>query len=143
MRKLTNLQLNVIVDKIYNDLSKKVAPVNEARLEAVDMGKLLAEDKVHARLFRLAELKQSMDSLSREIESLNDSVRQDLYGSHGYYHVPSYKDYVDRLKNQEANLIFINRGEIEASVVLSDIGDLESLISGITNGITKDIPELN
>jgi len=134
--------MSIVVDKIYNDLLKKVEPINKARLENVDMDKILKKDKVHARLRRISELSKESNDIQREISALKEAVRADLGGEYRYY-ILEYENYISTLRAEKASLITIDRGEIEANVILSDVGDLDSLIANITKGITKDIPELN
>ena len=121
MKRLTNLQMSIVVDKIYNDLLKKVEPINKARLENVDMDKILKKDKVHARLRRISELSKESNDIQREISALKEAVRADLGGEYRYY-ILEYENYISTLRAEKASLITIDRGEIEANVILSDVG---------------------
>ena len=60
-----------------------------------------------------------------------------------YYTLPTEENYILRLKEDKANLIHLDKKDIEASVILSDVTDIETLIETISKNITKDIPELN
>lgn len=135
MKRLTNLQMSVIVNKIYNELDKEIQAINTKRLESVDMDKLLKKDAVHTSLKDIEALQEEIDSIKKKIvKQLNlESV----------YYVPKYNDYINRLKKREANLISVDKREIEASVILSDVEDLDSLIKSIKKSMSKNIPELN
>jgi len=145
MKKLTNLQMGVIVDKIYRELSEKIEPINKARLEAIDTAKLLKGDKIAPKLLALEELENQKRELDSKIAKARGEVSK-LYNGDSpayYYSSLSYENYVNNLKKKEAKLITIDKHDIEAGVVLSDVTDLETLIANITRSITKDIPELN
>ena len=135
MKRLTNLQMSVIVNKIYNELDKEIQAINAKRLESVDMDKVLEIDAVHTSLKDIEALQEEIDSIKKKIvKQLNlESV----------YYVPKYNDYINRLKKREANLISVDKREIEASVILSDVEDLDSLIKSIKKSMSKNIPELN
>ena len=135
MKRLTNLQMSVIVNKIYNELDKEIQAINAKRLESVDMDKVLEKDAVHTSLKDIEALQEEIDSIKKKIvKQLNlESV----------YYVPKYNDYINRLKKREANLISVDKREIEASVILSDVEDLDSLIKSIKKSMSKNIPELN
>jgi len=145
MKKLTNLQMGVIVDKIYKELSEKIEPINKARLGAVDTAELLKGDKIAPKLLALEELEKQKRELDNKIAKTRKEASE-LYNSEStvyYYSTPSYETYLNDLKRKEANLIFIDKRDIEANVILSDVTDLETLIANITRSITKNIPELN
>jgi len=141
MKKLTNLQMGVIVDKIYKELSEKIEPINKARLEAIDIKKELKGDKIAPLLLEIEEISPQISALDakrtelkRQVGKLNDGY---------YYSTPSYENYTKTIRNKKASIITIDRKDIEAGVILSDVTDLETLIANITRSITKDIPELN
>lgn len=142
MKRLTNLQMSVIVNKIYNELDKEIQAINTKRLESVDMDKVLEEDSIHPLLKKIKLLEEEKDSLEKIINSIEDTVKERMDMSR-YYIIPTYDEYVNSLKRKEANLININKEEIEASVILSDVEDLDSLIKSIKKSMSKNIPELN
>lgn len=142
MKRLTNLQMSVIVNKIYNELDKEIQAINTKRLESVDMDKVLEEDSIHPLLKKIELLEEEKDSLEKIIKSIEDTVKERM-GMSRYYTIPTYDKYVNSLKRKEANLININKEEIEASVILSDVEDLDSLIKSIKKSMSKNIPELN
>lgn len=142
MKRLTNLQMSVIVNKIYNELDKEIQAINTKRLESVDMDKVLEEDSIHPLLKKIELLEEEKDSLEKIIKSIEDTVKERM-GMSRYYTIPTYDKYVNSLKRKEANLINIDKEEIEASVILSDVEDLDSLIKSIKKSMSKNIPELN
>lgn len=142
MRKLTNLQMGVIVDKVYKELKKKIDAVNKERLEKVNIDRELKED---TKLKLLREYYE-YDRLSREYEELMDVVKKAYIEEAGisyYSTLPTEEKYILELKKDKANLIHLDKEDIEASVILSDVTDIETLIETISKNITKDIPELN
>ena len=72
MRKLTNLQMGVIVDKVYKELKKKIDVINKERLEKVNIDRELKED---TKLKLLREYYE-YDRLSREYEELMSVVKK-------------------------------------------------------------------
>lgn len=93
-------------------------------------------------LKKIELLEEEKDSLEKIIGSIEDTVKERM-GMSRYYTIPTYDKYVNSLKRKEANLININKEEIEASVILSDVEDLDSLIKSIKKSMSKNIPELN
>jgi len=142
MKKLTNLQMSIIADKIYRELSAKIDPINVARLEAIDVDKLLKKDKTIPLLRAYQELTAKEEALRKEKESLKYDL-QKVYSEYSHYSVPTPEDYIRRIRYKEYKPIVIDRQDIEANVILSDVTDLDTLIENITRSITKDIPELN
>lgn len=134
--------MSVIVNKIYNELDKEIQAINTKRLESVDMDKLLEKDSVHTLLKQIELLEEEKDSLEKIINSVEVTVKERM-GMSKYYRIPTYDNYVNNLKRKEANLINIDKEEIEASVILSDVEDLDSLIKSIKKSMSKNIPELN
>lgn len=142
MRKLTNLQMGVIVDKVYKELKKKIDVINKERLEKVNIDRELEEDTK----LKLIREYYEYNRLSREYEELMDVVKKaytEETGISHYYTLPTEENYILRLKEDKANLIHLDKKDIEASVILSDVTDIETLIETISKNITKDIPELN
>ncbi len=134
--------MSVVVDKIYRELSAKIEPINKARLEAVDIDKLLKKDKVAPILLAIDALEQERADIIMEINRLHREARVQM-GIEHYMTPPSYKSYVKQLRDKNVDLIYIDKSDIEANVILSDVTDLDTLIENITRNITKDIPELN
>lgn len=93
-------------------------------------------------LKKIELLEEEKDSLEKIIKSIEDTVKERM-GMSRYYTIPTYDKYVNSLKRKEANLINIDKEEIEASVILSDVEDLDSLIKSIKKSMSKNIPELN
>lgn len=93
-------------------------------------------------LKKIELLEEEKDSLEKIIGSIEDTVKERM-GMSRYYSIPTYDKYVNSLKRKEANLINIDKEEIEASVILSDVEDLDSLIKSIKKSMSKNIPELN
>lgn len=142
MRKLTNLQMGVIVDKVYKELKKKIDVINKERLEKVNIDRELKEDTK----LKLIREYYEYDRLSTEYEELMRVVKKAYTEEAGisyYSTLPTEEDYILRLKEDKANLIHLDKRDIEASVILSDVTDIETLIETISKNITKDIPELN
>ena len=142
MRKLTNLQMGVIVDKVYKELKKKIDVINKERLEKVNIDKELEEDTKLKLIIEYYEY----DRVRKEYEELMGVVKEAYVAETGinyYYNLPKEEDYILKLKEDKANLIHLNKEDIEASVILSDVTDIETLIETISKNITKDIPELN
>ena len=142
MRKLTNLQMGVIVDKVYKELKKKIDVINKERLEKVNIDRELKED---TKLKLLREYYE-YDRLSIEYEELMSVVKKAYAEETGisyYSTLPTEENYILKLKQDKANLIHLDKKDIEASVILSDVTDIETLIETISKNITKDIPELN
>lgn len=142
MRKLTNLQMGVIVDKVYKELKKKIDVINKERLEKVNIDRELEEDTK----LKLIREYYEYNRLSREYEELMDVVKKAYTEETGisyYSTLPTEENYILKLKQDKANLIHLDKKDIEASVILSDVTDIETLIETISKNITKDIPELN
>lgn len=142
MKKLTNLQMGVIVDKIYKELSEKIEPINKARVEAVDVDKVLKGDKVIPLLKAFREVELEEEALRNKKEDIRAKLKK-VYPEYSHYSIPTPEEFIQKFRRKEANLITIDRRDIEANVILSDVTDLETLIANITRSITKNIPELN
>lgn len=142
MKRLTNLQMSVIVDKIYRGLNKKIDVINKERLEKVDIKKELDGDVKLGLIKEYHVLEELRNKYEKQMMFTKEAYRVENGGEY-LYRMPTEEEYILKLKTDKGNLIYLDKQDIEANVILSDVTDIETLIETITKNITKDIPELN
>lgn len=128
--KLTNYQLNIIVDKIFEELRKAVDETNAKILESFDIDSNEQASRIKKLIKTVIEINALREKLGMEQSQLKSELRE--FGISTYI----FKDEEELLtyikgKLIKDSLIYINKRDIELEVIMNQNSDVSTLISNI------------
>ena len=128
--KLTNYQLNIIVDKIFEELRKAVDETNAKILESFDIDSNEQASRIKKLIKTVIEINALREKLGMEQSQLKSELRE--FGISTYI----FKDEEELLtyikgKFIKDSLIYINKRDIELEVIMNQNSDVSTLISNI------------
>lgn len=132
--KLTNYQLNIVVDRIWEEINKEVQEKNKKIIKDFDINS-------NADAYDALELFKDYIEVSEQIKTLKvqeDHYLKKLNEIFGYYRY-TYKNIRDLEEVKEIiktfftkdAIIFINRKDIELEVISNQNSDISELINNI------------
>lgn len=140
--RLTNKQLEIVVDEIYNRVSKPAIEANNKAIEGV----ILPEDDLYLKdLSTYNSIQESIDKL----EKIKDNLEKKWKGkTHNNYEFSQYSydifreseidKYTYHIKKQNVALAeFPSRNEIEKQIILAGNKDIPELIETVIKSLKK------
>lgn len=134
---LTNRQLTIVVDEIYDRISVPIIKMNEVFIDSVKLGnyEYFQDLKEFNRLKAMKEtIKSQMDLLEESYE--NKTI--DGFKFNSYRIFEQEERYTKHLKKQHAEeKPYLTKEQIEKQVILAGNKDIPSLIEELVNKLSK------
>jgi isoleucyl-tRNA synthetase len=135
--KLTNKQLEIVVDEIYNQISKPIIEANNKALNSI----IIEEDNYLKDRKKYLKLQAKVDKLIDEINTLKSIYdRGTVYNSYKFtswsnpFDKSIYTDYLETQRKDRVVLAeFPSKNEIERQVILAGNKDIPAIIETIVN----------
>lgn len=140
--RLTNKQLEIVVEEIYNRVSKPVIENNNKVLEEV----ILPEDDLYLKdVATYSNVQESIDKLEKIKDSLEEKWKDKTYNDYafnkysyelfGKNQINKYKDFIRKQKVILAD--YPSHKEIEKQVILSGNKDIPELIETVIKALKR------
>lgn len=133
--KLTNYQLNIIVDKIWKELYKEIEENNKKIVEDFNINSNKEAFEALTVLNTIRRNEEKIKILSDENNSLRIKVRE-LLGFNKWTNFPYFnnleesKQYIKEVFTKD-NLITLSKSDIELEVITNQNSDVSTLINTI------------
>ena len=136
--KLTQRQQEIVIDEIYNQVSKPIIEANNKALEAVK----LKPDQYQKDREKYLKLQQQIESLRKEANTIEDVYEHKKFNGHKFGYSPfdnyDYNNYINYLKGQSVVLAeYPSKKDIEKDLILSGNKDIPELIKTIVDKYKK------
>jgi hypothetical protein len=140
--RLTNKQLEIVVDEIYNRVSKPIIEANNKALEEV----ILPEDDLYLKdVATYNSIQESIDKLEKIKDNLDEKWKGKTYNdyefssySYNMFRSGQIDDYKKFIKKQSVVLAdFPSRKDIEKQVILAGNKNIPELIETIIKSLQK------
>ena len=137
MKKLTNRQLSLIVERIVSEINSEISTENQRILDTVPKEKIFQKSKYFNSIKSIVErLNVIEDEESHLLESLR-SLRKDVENEEGFdewYRDTNswFEGYTNFLIKSSVTLRKkVSDRDVEADIILSGVGNLEDLVQTI------------
>lgn len=139
--KLTNRQQEIIIDEIYNQVSK---PIIEANNKALDSVKVDKNDQYLKDREKYLKLELQKKAIEKEMDDLETPYEKNKeyngfdFGWSGPFYEKDYNNYIKHCKSQQVILKeFPSESDIEKELILSGNKDIPELIKTIVEKYKK------
>ena len=137
--RLTNRQQEIIIDEIYNQVSKPIIEANNKALESVKINENDQYLLDCAEYDRLEKEEHRIEDLKKNIEN---KYYQKTFNGFEFNYSPMYKNkrvnYIDYLKSSQVILKdYISKQTIEKELILAGNKDIPELIESIVAKFNK------
>jgi len=140
-KKYTNLQLDLIAQRITSEINKEINTHNEtvkvSKMEEVEL--TLATDPIYHNLLELEKLNNEINTLNNAMEEVLSTISQ-LTAKLKDYNFNRYNRNYDNLITNHINFIIaktttlklpIQKNTVLTEIILSDVDNLQELIDRI------------
>ena len=140
--RLTNKQLEIVVDEIYNRVSKPIIEANNKALEDV----ILPEDDLYLKdVATYNSVQESIDKLEKIKDNLEEKWKGKTYNDYEFseyayriFRENQIDEYTHHIKKQNVVLAeFPSRNEIEKQIILAGNKDIPELIETVIKSLKK------
>ena len=133
--RLTNKQQEIIIDEIYNQVSKPIIEANNKALESV---KINENDQYLLDFAEYLRLKEEEDRIVELKKDLSDKYYKKTFNGYEFDYSPMYNscrsEYIKYLKKSQVVLLdTISRKDIEKELILSGNKDIPVLIETVVS----------
>ena len=133
--KLTNKQISIVIDEIYNQVSVPIIEENNSKIDSV----ILKKDSYMKDYENVVELKKQIEKIEENITKLQNKYSKKIINDFefpnwiGDVFAPRIFDkYIKFLKKSFVSLkAFPSKGEIEKEIILAGNKDIPELISNL------------
>ena len=133
--KLTQKQQEIVIDEIYNQVSKPIIEANNKALESV---KINENDQYLLDFAEYLRLKEEEDRIVELKKDLSDKYYKKTFNGYEFDYSPMYNscrsEYIKYLKKSQVVLLdTISRKDIEKELILSGNKDIPVLIETVVS----------
>lgn len=137
MKKLTNRQLSLIVERIVSEINSEISIENQKVLDTVPKETIFQNskyfNKVKDIISRLNDIEEEESVLLKELKSLRENVEEDEGFDSWYKDTHSwFEGYEDFLIKSSVTLRKkVSSKDVETDIILSEVDNLEDLVQTI------------
>jgi len=131
--KLTNYQLNIIVDKIWKELNQEIAEKNREIINNFDIHSNQKASKALMYLSNLLDIRKNIEDLEKKQKEIKSLLNKIFKASYYSYNLNSIEEIEDHVKKHFANddIIYLSKRDIELEVLTNQNSDVSTLINTI------------
>ena len=135
--RLTKRQQEIIIDEIYNQVSKPIIEANNKALEAVK----IKPDQYQKDREKYLNIQKQIESLREEADTIEDIYANKKFNDFDFGYRPfnyDYNNYINYLKGSSVVLAeYPSKEDIEKALILSGNKDIPELIKTIVDKYKK------
>lgn len=131
--KLTNYQLNIIVDKIWRELNQEISDKNKEIIDNFNIhsnGEASKALMYFNSLLKIRKKKEDLDKKEKEIKSLLNKIFKNSYYSYSLNSIEEIENYVKKHFTND-DIIYLSKRDIELEVLTNQNSDVSTLINTI------------
>lgn len=131
--KLTNYQLNIIVDKIWKELNQEIAEKNREIINNFDIHSNQEASKALMYLSNLLDIRKNIEDLEKKQKEIKSLLNKKFKTSYYSYNLNSIEEIEDYVKKHFTNddIIYLSKRDIELEVLTNQNSDVSTLINTI------------
>lgn len=138
-KKITNYQLNLIVDKIYQTLLPEIDRVREEKIKDYEL-----EPEIIQLIDEYWETKSFLSNLKLIEEVQREKIREELgYNKYSSIYRSSNFDtkeeLIEKIKINKVSTVKLDKKDIEFEVLTNSLDDIGSLVEKITNSMREKL----